>query len=285
MALSHTQRIDHVDESPDGSVMLTVVATDPWDDSGHSAELLTDKLCTYLAYLHSDEYRAAYGPKPATIRLLAAHDPPADVKRLLDRTAQAAGVPIGIDSTTLPRALAAFPGGAAQTGPAPAVVATAPSPAGDRSGWIPAPAPGPSPTTPTLTRNQVVQGVFALVGLLAGVGGAVWAWLQSSSPSLAVYVFLMASYVISRGVADVITDPHKARRVLYFSLLPAISTGILYLAWQRWDRMWLGVVAALVGGMIVHAVVAPLLFPRIHLEEQQDSLERAREMSEKRGKK
>jgi uncharacterized membrane protein YjjP (DUF1212 family) len=85
-------------------------------------------------------------------------------------------------------------------------------------------------------------------------------------------------------VADVVTDPHKIRRVLYFALMPVACTGILYLAYQQWDRMWLAVVLGFVGGIILNGSLAPLLFPQIHREEEMDSMERVRAVAARHGR-
>jgi hypothetical protein len=121
-----------------------------------------------------------------------------------------------------------------------------------------------------------------VVAFFAGVLAAIYTYRSSSSVALAIYVFLFANYIVSRGVADVITDRYKVRRILYFSLQPALSTGVLYVVYRLWGKMWLAVVLGIILGVFLHALLAPRFFPRIHVEEGMDSAQRMKEMKEMR---
>lgn len=123
--------------------------------------------------------------------------------------------------------------------------------------------------------KRTLQAVFGLLGIVAGVLAAIAAYLWiDSSYALAVYAFLLVAFLVGRGIADVITDPHKARRALYFLLQPAIATAIVYGAYGLWGRWWLAVLLGFVGGAIVAGALGPVLFPRIHQEEQADTTQR-----------
>ncbi len=266
MVLSDVNRIDIVSEDPSGEVVLSIVAPEPWTDTQRALDQLTDKLYAYLSYMHSDEFQAKFGDTPASIQLVTADEPPAPVKKLLDATAEAADIRIDIER---------MPSMRVEPEPVvrspdvrPVVREQAVASAVSKSG--------------ALSSKRAVQTVFGALGVLGGLGGAIYAYSQSSSVALAIYVFLVANYVIARGVADVITDPYKIRRVFYFALMPALSTGLLYLAYRQWDKMWLAVVLGLLGGLILNGILAPLIFPRIHREEGEDSLERVKEAVQRR---
>jgi hypothetical protein len=258
MALSDTDRIDIVTEAPNGEIVLSIVAPEGWSDGQRMRDQLTEKLCTYLAYMHSEKFRGQFGGKTSSILVVTNDEPPAQVRQLLDATAEAAHVRIDVKQ---------LPGIQIPPEPParPPVVRRAPP--SRKVARVSAPPRAAS-------SKRVTQMAFGALGVLGGLGGAIYAYSQSSSIALAIYVFLITNYVVARGVADVITDPHKIRRIFYFALLPALSTGILYLAYQQWDKMWLAVLLGLIGGLILNGILAPLFFPRIHREEARDSMER-----------
>jgi TIR domain len=114
---------------------------------------------------------------------------------------------------------------------------------------------------------QVGSGVFVFLALLVAIPAAIYAYSVESSIWLSVFVAAMAMQIIGRGLSQVVTHPRKLQRGLYYSLLPLISTAILYLAYQAWDRWWLAVTLGLAGGVLLTGILAPLLFRRIHREE------------------
>jgi hypothetical protein len=258
MALSDADRIDVVARGPSGEIVLGIVATEPWGDGEREAEQLTGKLSTYLSFIRGEAFRAEYGSAPASVRLMTVEQPPELVRKLIDATSAAFGVEIKVEHL-------------------PAIAAVAESE--DTGLAVTSGGPG-APSAAARVRR--IRNVFGVLAVLAGVLAAIYAYRLSSSVALAIYVFLFTNYIVSRGVADVITDPHKIRRVLYFSLQPALSTGVLYLVYRLWGRMWLAVVLGIVLGVILHALLAPRFFPRIHVEEGLDSAQRMKEMKEMR---
>jgi hypothetical protein len=131
--------------------------------------------------------------------------------------------------------------------------------------------------TPAPAGKRGLHRLFALLGVAAAIAAAAAAyrWIDDSW-WLTAYAFLLTSYVVSRGVGDLVTDPQKARRAVYFALQPALGTAVLAGTYAAWERWWLAVVLAVVGGGLVAGVVGPLLFPRIHREETADTAQRWR---------
>ena len=118
-----------------------------------------------------------------------------------------------------------------------------------------------------------VRALFSLLGIGVGIYGGWQAHDWTKSVWLAVFVALMAVNYISRGVADVITDPQKGRRFVFFTLPLIFAVGGLAGAYALWDRWW---VAVIVGFVLygVGSMVATLVFPRIALEEAKDNADR-----------
>ena len=121
-----------------------------------------------------------------------------------------------------------------------------------------------------------VHAVFSLIGLVAAIGGVIWAYAASSSIALAIFVFLMTSSYIGRGLGDVATDPQKGRRFVYFTLQPVLAVGVLVLAYLLWGIMWLAVLLGFVLGLTLWQLVVIIFFPGIHGPELLDSQERLR---------
>ena len=120
----------------------------------------------------------------------------------------------------------------------------------------------------------VTRSVFGVVALAAAVGGGIYAYDTTSSWWPAVFVGVMALYARGRAVPDLITDPQKGRRALFFGIPLLAAVGWLALADLLWGRWWLAVVTGFaVGGL--GSLISSLSFPEIAAEEQQDSLERA----------
>jgi uncharacterized membrane protein YfcA len=126
-------------------------------------------------------------------------------------------------------------------------------------------------------RTKRIRMVFGLVAWIGGVAAGVYIYNRVSSWILGVFTFFMLVHIVGRGIPDVITDPHKIQRALFFTLLPVASTGVLYFTYRWWDRMWLSVLLGLIVGGTLNTVVGALLFPRIFQEEQEDSQQRMEE--------
>lgn len=95
---------------------------------------------------------------------------------------------------------------------------------------------------------------------------------------VAVFVFLLGQYVVGRAVCDLITDPDRFRRAVYFAVLPVVAIGLLVGANQIWDSMWSAVLIGLVGGWVTQQLIGGLLLPGIRAEERADDLEHVGEV-------
>jgi hypothetical protein len=119
------------------------------------------------------------------------------------------------------------------------------------------------------TGTQAVRGLFGLLGLAAGIVVGWQAYDRSGSIALGVFLGLLLANYIARGVGDIVTDPEKGKRLVFFTLPVLISLGGLagtYLLWERWWlAVTLGVVAYLIGLFIV-----TLMLPKIAAEEAED---------------
>lgn len=132
----------------------------------------------------------------------------------------------------------------------------------------------PPRRTDVSSGTKAVRAVFGFLGLVVAIAAAIYAYNREESVWLAVFVGLLALQLISRGMADVITDSKKVRRALYFLLSPAAAAASFYVAYQAWEKWWLAFVLGLVGAWIANMILGPLLFPAIHREEKEDTAER-----------
>jgi hypothetical protein len=126
-------------------------------------------------------------------------------------------------------------------------------------------------------RTKTLRALFGFLSLVAAIGGGIYAYIEADTVWLGLFVAGGLLHIVGRAIPDVITDDKKMRRSLYFLLLPALATAGLYLAYQAWDKWWLAFVVGVVGGGLVNAILAPILFPGIHREESQDSAKRFEE--------
>jgi hypothetical protein len=85
---------------------------------------------------------------------------------------------------------------------------------------------------------------------------------------LSFFTFAMSAYLLGHGLADLITEPHRLQRVLYFALMPFIASACLYVAYQLWTTVWLAVLCGLMVGSAVHGAIAWLLMPAIARDER-----------------
>ena len=134
--------------------------------------------------------------------------------------------------------------------------------------------PTRSPAATPSGSTFVVQALFGFLALLMAIGAAIYAYSVESSVWLSIFVAILTLNLIGRGVADLITDPQKLRRALYFLLFPALATGVLWGTYELWGAWWLSALLGVVGGAVLNVLIAPLLFPHIHREETLDSLQR-----------
>jgi hypothetical protein len=115
---------------------------------------------------------------------------------------------------------------------------------------------------------------FNVVGIVAGIAAAFYAYRETESIALPIFMFFTVQTYIGRGLGDVVTDPHKVKRFVYFTLQPALMAGILYATYQWWGIMWLSAVLGFLLGLVLWQLLGIMLFPQIHSEELKDSQER-----------
>lgn len=133
------------------------------------------------------------------------------------------------------------------------------------------------PEEPEEPPSESIQGVrtlFGFLALVAAVGGAIYAYTLEGSVWLSLFVAVFAVHLVGRAGADLVTDPDKLQRALYFLLLPALATAVLATTHALWETWWLSTLLGLVGGIVLNAILAPRLFPRVHREETLDSAQR-----------
>jgi len=126
-------------------------------------------------------------------------------------------------------------------------------------------------------QGLAAQAGFGLLAFAGAIGGGIYAYTLESSIWLSLFVALLALHIVGRGIPDVITDPDKLLRALYFLLGPALATGVLYATYELWEQWWISALLGIVGGVVLNAILAPRLFPRIHGEETLDSIRRLAE--------
>jgi len=129
-------------------------------------------------------------------------------------------------------------------------------------------------TSTDATRIMGLRALFSILGMAAGAGAGWLAYSWSDrSWVLAVFVGLLVMNLIARGVADLITDPQKGRRLVFFTLPTVLAAGGLAGAYALWHKWWL---AVLIGAVFyfIGQVVVTIMLPHIAAEEQADSASR-----------
>jgi hypothetical protein len=122
-----------------------------------------------------------------------------------------------------------------------------------------------------------VKAVLIVVGFVGAIAAGVYTYVATSEWALGVYVFVMVSYVVGRGLGDVLTEPHKVKRTLYFAIPVVTATAVLYLTHAWWGMWWLAaLLGILVGAVIIGGILDAVLFPAIAKEEAEDTAERTR---------
>jgi hypothetical protein len=119
----------------------------------------------------------------------------------------------------------------------------------------------------------VVRSIFALLAFIIGGAVAWYAYSQTSSWALVLFAFLATLYVGSRVIPDIITDPDKPARVVYFGLPFVIAISALAASYWLWQAWWLAVVIAFAAGF-VGQLAANIMFPEIAAEEAEDTATR-----------
>jgi hypothetical protein len=123
----------------------------------------------------------------------------------------------------------------------------------------------------------MIKALLLVVGFFGAIAAGIYTYTATSEWALAIFVFVMVSYLVGRGLGDVLTEPHKVKRTIYFAIPAVAATAVLYVTQAWWGTWWLAVLLGLVvGAVIIGGVLDVVLFPGITREEAQDTAERTR---------
>lgn len=116
--------------------------------------------------------------------------------------------------------------------------------------------------------------VFAFLAIPVAAAAGYYAYTRFDSWAVALFTYFWVQYFSTRAVPDLITDPHKIRRLIYFSLYPGIATAILYLIHRWWEIWWLGAIVGTLLAMVIGPVIGAIFLPGTTREEIADDQER-----------
>jgi hypothetical protein len=123
---------------------------------------------------------------------------------------------------------------------------------------------------------QKLRTVFSLLGLASAIAAGIFTYTRTTSWALAIFVFLWTQFIVARALPDLITDPDKIKRFIFFFLHPAVGVALLFGAYNLWEIWWLASLIGYIGGLFLGRLIAAILLPRISLEETQDDEKRRR---------
>jgi hypothetical protein len=112
--------------------------------------------------------------------------------------------------------------------------------------------------------------VFSLLGIASAIGAGILTYTKTMSWALAIFVFLWTQFIVARAIPDLITDPYKIKRFIFFALHPAVGVALLLGTYQLWEIWWLSALIGYLGGLILGRFIAVIILPRISLEETRD---------------
>ena len=127
-------------------------------------------------------------------------------------------------------------------------------------------------------RTKTLRNWFGLIGLAVGAAAGWYASTRDDVDSnwLAVFIGILVFNFLSRAAADVLSEPKKVRRLLYFALTPALAGLSFYYTYQWWETWWLSFLLGFAFGGLLNSILGSVLFPAIHKEETADTRSRWR---------
>lgn len=137
-----------------------------------------------------------------------------------------------------------------------------------------------NPFTLSKPRRDNRQGVhklrtaFSLLGLASAIGAGIFAYTRTSSWALGIFVFLWTQFIVARAIPDLLTDPNKIKRLIFFTLHPAVGVALLLGTYKLWEIWWLAALIGYLGGLFLGRFIAAIILPRITLEETRDDEKR-----------
>jgi hypothetical protein len=72
-----------------------------------------------------------------------------------------------------------------------------------------------------------LRAVFSILGLALAIGAGIFTYTKITSWALGIFVFLWTQFFVARAIPDLITDPDKIKRFIFFSLHPAAGVALL----------------------------------------------------------
>ena len=126
------------------------------------------------------------------------------------------------------------------------------------------------------SRIRKIRAVFSIIGIAAAIGAGIYAYTRVGSWALAIFTFFWVQFVVVRAIPDLITDPNKIKRFIFFALHPAIAVGLLYITYRWWEMWWLSALIGFFVGLVLARVIGAVIMPQVFLEETRDDEERVK---------
>lgn len=130
------------------------------------------------------------------------------------------------------------------------------------------PAPPADRDRPHPVGAAAIHATLAVVGATAGALAAYYSYDRTASWGLAAFAFVMVAYPVGRGGARVLLASCKLHRTLYYALLPALATSLLFGSYALWGQLTLSVVFGTAVGSALHYVAVRAFLPAIAAEER-----------------
>ena len=124
------------------------------------------------------------------------------------------------------------------------------------------------------TRIRKIRAIFSILGFIAAIGSGIYVYTRIGSWALAIFAYFLVQFIVARIIPDLITDPNKIKRFIFFALHPIIAVGLLYITYQWWEMWWLSALIGYVIGIFLARIIGGIIFPRVAVEEAHDDQER-----------
>ena len=119
-----------------------------------------------------------------------------------------------------------------------------------------------------------LRAVFSILGLAFAIGAGIFTYTKITSWALAIFVFLWTQFFVARAIPDLITDPNKIKRFIFFALHPAAGVALLLGTYELWQIWWLSALIGYLGGLFLGRILALIILPDISMEETRDDEKR-----------
>jgi hypothetical protein len=119
-----------------------------------------------------------------------------------------------------------------------------------------------------------LRAVFSILGLALAIGAGIFTYTKITSWALGIFVFLWTQFFVARAIPDLITDPDKIKRFIFFALHPAAGVALLLGSYELWQIWWLSALIGYLGGLLLGRIIALIILPDISMEETRDDEKR-----------